>query len=277
MQKIIIFFIFICTFSISYAEDKIENKKETITIVADTWCPYNCNPKSPHKGFMVDIAKQAFAKHDIEVIYSVVPWTRAIEETRKGLHTAIIGSAHGDAPDFIFPDVPQGFLQNHFYVKKAGKWRYDGINSLKNIILGIIADYSYNDELDNYIKKYKLDPNKISMMSGDDALGINLSKLKRDKINAIIEAQYVMDYYLSMNNMKNDVEDVGILPPSKEDFLYIAFSPKDKKLARKYAAILTDETKNMRASGQLKKIMATYGLEDWEKPTEKLSENSTGK
>lgn len=273
MKKIIIFFAFICAFSSnSYAVDKVTEKKETITIVADTWCPYNCNPKSPHPGFMVDIAKQAFAKHDIDVVYSIVPWDRAIAETRKGLHTAIIGAAHGDAPDFIFPDVPQGFLQNHFYVKKGGKWRFNGINSLNGIILGTIADYSYNDELDAYIKKYKLDPRRIAMMAGDNALGINLSKLKRDKINATIEAKYVMEYYLSQNNMRGEVEDAGALPPSDDDYLHIAFSPNDKKLARKYAAILAKETKNMWANGELKKILDIYGLEDWEKLPDKPKE-----
>ena len=273
MHKLIIFFAFICTFSSSsYADNKVVEKKETITIVADTWCPYNCNPKSPHTGFMVDIAKQVFAKHSIDVVYSIVPWDRAIAETRKGLHTAIIGAAHGDAPDFIFPDTPQGFLQNHFYVKKDSKWRFGGINSLKDIILGTIADYSYNVELDAYIKKYKLDPKRIAMMAGDNALGINLSKLKRDKIDATIEAKYVMDYYVSQNNMRGEIEDAGTLPPSKEDFLYIAFSPNDKKLARKYAAILAKETKNMRANGELKKILDIYGLEDWEKSPDKPKE-----
>lgn len=255
-------FLYICIFSIANAENRQSDKPETITIVADTWCPYNCNPKSPHTGFMVDIAKQAFAKHNIEVKYSVVPWTRAIDETRKGIHTAIIGATINDAPDFIFPELSQAIMKNHFYVKKGAKWRYTGIKSLENIILGLVDNYSYNPEIDGYIKKYKFDPDHISMMSGDDALGINLSRLMRNKIGATLEAKHVMEYYLSMHSMNDQAEEAGALPDSKNDKLYIAFSPKDKELSRKYAEILSKETANMRVNGELKKIMDIYGLTD---------------
>ena len=237
-----------------------DTKKEIITIVADTWCPYNCNPKSPHPGFMVDIAKKAFAKHNIEVEYSIVPWTRAIEETRKGMHSAIVGASDGDAPDFIYPSIHQGFMRNHFYVKKGNTWKYDGIKSLGYIVLGLIADYSYNDEIDKYISKYKLDPNRIEMMSGDKALEINLSKIKRGKIGGTIEAKYVMEYYLSQNNLSDQYVEAGELPASDRDRLHIAFSPKNKKLSQKYANILSEETKKMRESGELQKILDIDGL-----------------
>lgn len=267
-RMLTLFLLYSLSSTVVYAEDA----QETITIVADTWCPYNCNPSSPHRGFMVDIAAQAFAKHNIKVEYSIVPWTQAINETRKGKYSAIIGAAVGDAPDFIFPSISQGFVQNYFYVKKGNGWRYDGVKSLNTVILGAIADYSYNDELDGYIKKYKLDPDRISMMSGDDAIGINLSKLTRGRIGATLEGKYVMEYYLSLHNMKGLFEEAGALPPSKNDNLYIAFSPKDKALASKYAAILSKETANMRTSGELVKILNIYGLSDWENTTKNKGE-----
>jgi polar amino acid transport system substrate-binding protein len=46
--------------------------------------------------------------------------------------------------------------------------------------------------------------------------------------------------------------------------LFIAFSPKEPK-AKIYANILAKETKEMRKSGELKKILATYNLTDWQK------------
>lgn len=265
LKKFIFFILFFLFPIIVNAQEGNPPPKETITIIADTWCPYNCNPKSPHPGFIVDIAKAAFAKHNIDVNYSILPWTQAIEESRKGKYTGIIGAAINDAPDFIFPVAAQGYTENHFYVKKGNQWKYNGINSLKSIILGAIADYSYSDELDDYIKKYKLDPSHMQMMSGDDALGINLSKLARGKIGATVESNYVMNYYLSQHNMKDQVDDAGSLPPSDKNKLYIAFSPKDKKLAQKYADILSVETANMRTNGELKKILDIYGLTDWEK------------
>lgn len=269
MNKSIALLLSICIFSfVANAADETPQapppaaKQETITIVADTWCPYNCDPKSPNQGFMVDIAKQAFAKHNIAVEYSVMPWTRAIEETRNGQHSAIVGSAIDDAPDFVFPTIPQGISHNNFYVKKGNPWRYTGIDSLKSVVLGVIADYSYNDELNDYLKKYKLNPTYVEMMSGDNALGINLSRLERGKLGAVIESKYVMEYYLSKHHMAGRIEEAGTLPSSEKDRIFIAFSPKNKHLSQKYADILSQEMANMRA-GELKKILDTYGLNDW--------------
>ncbi len=271
MKNSFTLFLSLCVFSVSANAENgatqtqiTSDNPESIDIVADTWCPYNCNPKSPHPGFMVDIAKKAFARHNISVNYIVLPWTIAIDETRKGKHTAIVGASIDDAPDFIYPSINQGFMQNYFYVKKGNSWRYAGTDSLKKVVLGAIAGYSYNDEVDAYVSKYKLNPTYIEMMSGDNALGINLSKLVRGKIGATIESKYVMDYYLLQNNMQDKIEDAGVLPASDKDKLYISFSPKDKKLAQKYADILSEETSKMRASGELEKILDTYGLDDWE-------------
>lgn len=266
MLRITLLFIslFIFPFA-SYSQDKPESKQqETITIVADTWCPFNCTPTSPHPGFMIDLVTAAFAKHNIKVEYSIVPWTRAIEETRKGLHTAIIGAAVDDAPDFIFPNVAEGFVKNHFFVKKGNPWRYTTIDSLKGVVLGLIADYSYTEEMDNYIKKYKLDPQRIEMMSGDKALAINVSKLLRGKIGAVVESKYVMTYYLSQNGLQDQVENAGALTITDKNKLYVAFSPKNKKLAQKYADIISEEIPKMRASGELAKILDIYGIIDWE-------------
>lgn len=48
-------------------------RAETITIVADPWCPYNCEPGSDEPGFMVEIARRVFAEAGIEVRYETVP------------------------------------------------------------------------------------------------------------------------------------------------------------------------------------------------------------
>ncbi len=207
---------------------------------------------------------KAFAKHNIDVQYSTMPWTRAIDETRQGKHSAIIGASAEDAADFIFPTASQGFMNNHLYVKSGNPWRYNGLDSLKKVTLGAIDGYSYNEEIDSYIKKYKLDPTYVQLMSGDDALAINVSKLMREKIGLTIESKYVMNYYLSQNHLQNKIDDIASLPPSNRDNLYIAFSPKNKSLSQKYAKIMSDETKNMRVSGELQKIMDNYGLDDWE-------------
>lgn len=253
---------FFAFFSIATAKP---TSAETITLAADSWCPYNCSPVYPPAGFMVDIANKAFEKHGIKIEYKTTPWDRAISDSRKGIYHGIIGASKKDAPDFIFPANPQGWMNVAFYVKKGNEWKYDGIKSLREISLGVVKDYSYGDEIDPYITQYNLNPSFVQPMAGDNALEINLSKLSRGKIGAVVEAKYVVDYYYSQHKKLEKPEEAGALAPSEANNLYIAFSPKDKVLAQKYADILSAEIIKMRASGELKAILDVYGISDWEK------------
>jgi polar amino acid transport system substrate-binding protein len=238
--------------------------QETITITADVWCPYNCDPTSEHPGFMIEMAQKAFAKHGINIQYIVQPWTRAIEETRQGKYTAIVGAAVRDAPDFVFPEKTEGKIQNVFYIKKGKKWRYTGIDSLKDVSLGVIADYSYNTALDEYVAAHKTDPKHIQVIAGDDALNINFKKLLAGRIDSYVEGEFVAQYYIAQHKISDQIEEAGRSPPSVDDQLYIAFGPENKK-AKEYAAILSEEIKAMRADGELEKLLAVYNIRDWDK------------
>ena len=37
---------------------------ETINIVSDEWCPYNCEPGSDRPGFGIEIAMEAYAHYE---------------------------------------------------------------------------------------------------------------------------------------------------------------------------------------------------------------------
>ncbi len=67
-------------------------RAETLLIVADPWCPYNCAPDSTKPGMIVEIVKKAFERHGISVTYETLPWTRAVEETRAFSDFFAVGS-----------------------------------------------------------------------------------------------------------------------------------------------------------------------------------------
>jgi polar amino acid transport system substrate-binding protein len=239
-------------------------RAESITIAADLWCPYNCDPKSDHPGYQVELARKAFAKHGIDVDYIVLPWSRAIDETRKGKYAGVFGTSVSNTPDFVFPQVPQGLAIEVFYVKKGNPWHYSGVASLKDISLGVITEYIYTDELDEYVKVHKDDPQHVQIAAGDDALDTNFKKLLASHLGTLVEDSYVSQYYITQHEIGDKVVKAGRLEPSPAgDNVFIAFSPNDKN-AKRYADILSEETKAMRASGELKQILASYGLKDWE-------------
>jgi len=252
MHKVIIFIFLI---SIFLQADKI-------VLVADEWCPYNCEASGKKQGYMVDLAHAIFDKKGHTVEYkSGMSWNDAIINTRDGVYTGIIGAYKTDAPDFIFHAEPLGVAGISFLLKKDNPWKYTGIKSLHNLVIGHIKGYSYGEELDKYINENITNPEIIQLVSGDRVILYNAKKLLYEKIDILIENSNVLNYYFH-----EDIENglYKIEPGLKAMPIYIAFSPNNKN-SKEYAKILSEGIIKLRKSGELQKILNKYGLKDWSK------------
>ncbi|GIX35982.1 MAG: amino acid ABC transporter substrate-binding protein [Lysobacteraceae bacterium] len=236
-------------------------RADTITIVADEWCPYNCSPDSDRPGYMIEIASKALGVAGHTIKYSTMPWSRAIEEARRGKYTAIVGAARNDAPDFVFPDEPLGISGSVFAVKKGSTWKYTGIDSLATVSIGVIQDYSYAEDLDAYIAKYAKDAKRVQAATGETALGTNIRKLEAGRIDALVEDRAVLEYELAEEGKLGQFDYAGTL---KQSEVFIAFSPAHPA-AKEYARLLAEGVRALRASGELDTILARYGLKDWKR------------
>jgi len=233
---------------------------DVISLRADEWCPYNCAPDSDKPGYMVEIAKRVFEPARHQVDYQVLNWARAIEATRSGKFTGIIGAAHSDAEDFVFPAVELGIMTSAFAVRASEDWSYAGIQSLGGRTLGVIRDYAYNPGLDQYIAAHKDDDARIQFVYGDNALESNLRKLLKGRLDTVVDGQYVLAYTLTRLGLEKEIRMAGTA--AEVDPLYIAFSPANPKAAE-YAALLSKGVTELRANGELQKVLAKYGLHDW--------------
>lgn len=238
---------------------------ESITILADPWCPHTCAVSDAQTGYMIEIAREALKPFGVDVKYEVMPWSRAIEMVRAGKYNAVAGAAKGDTPDFVFPKEEQGKQSMELWVKLDSTIRYTSPASLENIKIGIIADYFYGDVMDAYIQSYSKDATKIQSISGDHALELNLRKVTAGRVDATPEDASVIKYYYLSRNRPLDVKSAGML--SKDDSadkqnIYIAFSPQNPNSAR-YAQWMSKSMKEMRSSGRLAAILSRYGLVDW--------------
>jgi polar amino acid transport system substrate-binding protein len=237
--------------------------EEVITLVADQWCPYNCVPDSEKPGYAIEIAKEIFNKNNIKIVYSNLPWDRAIEESRKGTYNGIVGANKLEASDFIFPEEKIGYSVNMFYVKEESTWQFDGIASLEKVSLGVIDGYSYNEGLDAYIEKNKTNSSKIQVIDGETGLVQNFKKLDMGRIDVFVENQAVGANYINENRIVGLKSAGQITDVNKEnDFIYIAFSPSNPN-SQKYSQMLSDGIKEMRASGKLQEILDKYYVTDW--------------
>lgn len=245
------------------ATDHAAIEKE-ITVVADIWCPYNCEVGTQNPGYIIEVANEIFGKKGIKVNYEIMPWERAIEETRKGTYNAIIGARYGDAPDFIFPEEAEGSSQNVFFVKNDSDWKYDGVDSLNGKSLGVIDGYSYSEEIDKYVKKNLENSAKVQSVAGETGLEQNFSKLLKGRIDAYIEDMNVGMKFIADKGMwgKYKIAGKDILKDPKENNIYLAFSPVNKD-SIEYSKILSEGIKEMRQNGKLKEILTKYSISDW--------------
>jgi len=240
------------------------NAKEEIIIAADQWCPYNCDPKNEKElGFIVDVAKTIFAKHDIAVKYVEMPWSRAKKEVSINNIQGIIGATIEDVNNLkgklVFPQEEQARLKNTFFTLKSNPWVYKKTSSLTKIKLGIIKDYNYGPEIHSIIEN-KLH-NSTYEMTGSKPLERLITMLKLKRIDAILEDKAVFQYTankMKFYNFRVAGSDQSI---SKENDIFIAFS--QHKNSKRYAKILTDGMRQIRKSGKLKKILSKYSLKDW--------------
>jgi len=231
---------------------------ETIRLQGIVRAPYVCGPASGQEGLLLDIARIALERGGDRLDFKISPFNRALRTVRDGEADALVGILRKNAPDLVFPKEEQAFSQKMFYVQKNNRWRYTGLVSLLHIQLGTIQGYSYG-MLDSYLKKFERET--VQSLSGKALITRNLTKLELERIDAVIEDNLVMDYYLKELKKGDQFAIAGELPG---DNIYIAFSQSNPKSAQ-YAQQLSDTMEQLRKSGKLETLLSTYGVSDWKK------------
>lgn len=201
---------------------------ETITVVADLWCPYNCQPGSDKAGIALDILKKAFP--DATISYQLMDWDSAITRTRAGEFDGIVGAARSDAPDFIFPTKSFAYTRNCVYVPDKSTWKFTGYNDLAKIRLGVIKAYTYGEEIDNYVKQAI--PESLLVADSDKPLNDLIDALDSGKIDALVSDKNVFAYTVAELGKRDDYRMDGC---GEQDDLYVAFSPANKQRSQKLA------------------------------------------
>ncbi|MCX6119250.1 MAG: transporter substrate-binding domain-containing protein, partial [Proteobacteria bacterium] len=112
---------------------------ESIILAADNWCPYNCEPTSLDRGFMIDIVSEVLKKHGYKVEYKNLNWTKAMEDVAAGRIDGLVGAGASEAKNLVITENPLGINKTCFYGNYGTKIRFKDVQSLKNIKIGVIA------------------------------------------------------------------------------------------------------------------------------------------
>lgn len=237
-----------------------QGQPDTIVIGADPWCPHNCEAGSEREGYMVDLARDILGEAGYTVEYVNLSWARALQMTREGQLDAVVGAFITDAPDFVFPDIPQGHSSIALFTHPDNPWHYSGIESLNGQKLLVINGYSYTETLDRYIKQHQADQEKVWVISGPSPLNRAIGLLEQDRTDIFVEDEYVMAWW-AMNAGKS------VNPPRESGLIgvtdaFVAFSPA-REDAKALAQLLSEGTRQRIYDGRAQQILENYGLTLW--------------
>jgi polar amino acid transport system substrate-binding protein len=234
---------------------------ETISLHADEWCPYNCQPGAEKPGYMVEIAQSIFRPLGHMIDYETTNWSRSIMLARAGRIHGIIGASKSETPDLVFPDIETGYAGGAFFIRRGFGWRYAGDKSLDDVALAVIQDYGYG-RLDDYIETHRNTPRVITT-AGENALELNIKMLLKGRVDVVLETEAVFRNTASEMGVMDRLEFAGSDGETGEpNFIYIAFAPNNPDSLR-YAKQLSRGIRELRKSGQLADILKKYGLKDW--------------
>ncbi len=234
---------------------------DTISIRADEWLPYNGPQSKKPAGYMIEAAEKIAVANGHTIKYATMPWDDAVAAVRRGAHDCVVGALKADAEGFAFPNEAWGMSQSAFYALNDTKWRYDGIDSLANMRLGVIEGYSYSEEIDAYVEKFKADPKRIVVISSAGRAQMNaVSRLVSKKADILIEDINVAKQTIGKLNLLDRVVMADVATEPEE--LYIACTPADPR-GKRYAEMFSAGIAKLRASGELATILDSYNLSDW--------------
>lgn len=241
-----------------------------ISLAVTQSCPYICAENAANQGVLIDIIKGIFDKQDIQVEIQYFPMNRAMRMLDNNAIDGVIGILQRNAPQLVYPEQSIGKVQYLMYTSAKAEWLYTGLNSLKGQLLGVEVGKSYGI-LDSYIQRHAKDKRFIYQQYGENAT-VNLIKLLQNRhIDLLLEDKNIFDF--QAKNFNTDLLQVGGTLPS--DYLYVGFSASHKQ-AQKLADLVTKGISDIRASGELASILATYGLSDWQSWSDNHRDPFTG-
>lgn len=233
-----------------------------VTLRADSWCPYNCEPGN-RPGYLVEIAKAALEPAGHTVNYSMMAWTDALAAVKEGKVSGALGAVRTEAPELVYPKSSLGLSRPTLVVRRGRDLpglSDKNLEPLKNVRFGSITDYYYSDTVNAFIDANKASPNMVRV-SGDNVTEDLVNMLIDGKIDAMVEDSNVVDYLLESKGYRNLFNYVALGDPSD---VSIGFSPKDPN-SKAYVDLIDAKLAEMRKNGKLTQILDRYGVRDWGK------------
>jgi polar amino acid transport system substrate-binding protein len=238
----------------------INCRAEKLIIGADPWCPMICSEDPEHPGFMVEMAQKALAKHDYQVEFYNLPWSRALLWVEAGKIDGLFGANKSRESIVILPEAAYIISTPAYAVeKRLYGYTWQGDANLGNLRFELVQDMDYagTTPLGPWLSAH---PNQVTYNTGVNSLEKVLSKIHLNRGDITISNLAVLQYNLGKLGL---TKHFNIGPIGTSNKAYISISRKHPK-AQEIANLLNLEIPLMRKNGELKVILDRYHVNDWE-------------
>ncbi|WP_057833018.1 substrate-binding periplasmic protein [Colwellia sp. TT2012] len=234
---------------------------KALVVVSDEWCPYVCDEQDL-PGFLVEIVNEIARDNAIKLTFSLMPLARALKLAQKNKVDIVLALTPQHIERYQLQQSQLNFagLYNDFYVRAGNPWRFQSMTHLSatltgNAILGTINGYQYGAEFSHFLKAQS---EHVFAASGNSPLVKQLKMLQMGRLDILLDSRFTVQYQLAKGEIKGIIYagTQGNFTP-----LYLGFS---SLLSKELVNIFDSGLITLRQSGRLKKILAKYGLTDWQ-------------
>jgi len=233
----------------------------SLTFCSDICTPYVNPPGAALRGYALDLLQSIYEPSGYTVNLVVAPWTRCLHEARTGHITGVIGTDPDEAPELTYPRETIGIYRPRFYTLPESRWTYRGLDSLREVRLGVSQGYSYTPELDRYIQQ-QAQSERVLFSKGERSLEHLFTALNEGQIDVFIQNLQTHEAFSKSRSPGHDPLRTAGVPPGDHP-LFVAFNPAEAK-RDDLATRFDRRIRKLRRDGALKMLLTRYGLIDWQ-------------
>ncbi|MCX7829181.1 MAG: transporter substrate-binding domain-containing protein [Thermanaerothrix sp.] len=223
-----------------------------VVATADPWPPY-FDPRSQRLGVASEIVRGALRSQGYRVSFRVMPWEAAQKAVYEGSADMLIDAWYTKEREKKYlVSSPYARSRIVFFKRKDRPFRYGGKESLKGLKVGLIKGYSYDEEFlswDSYKRDYDVSFVSLALKVASRRLDLAINDQLVGKLEILKREPWLLN-----------VLDVAE-PPLREATLHVMVSRKVKD-GEEILKAFERGLKEMKKSGQYRRILAAYGAED---------------
>lgn len=228
-----------------------------VIIASDVWCPNNCSASDhEYQGFSIDLIRSALRNQGWESEYINASFSRSKEYVIENRWHVLPGVDSFGSPYLEMTREPVAYYRFVFLVRSDSEWKYTTPESLNLIKLGAVGGYSYSPEIKTHIKKnYRTD--KIDLLHSSDAVTQNLKKLASGRIDAFIDDENVINFWISKLGLQDKFKMAGVAYEAP------AFCGLENNFSEVLRPVIDNGIIELKKDGTFRKLLSKYNIRNW--------------